>query len=197
MVVRFATLLHDIAKPRTAKTAKTARTTKNKDDESVTFYNHEVLGARMAKKIGERFKLSKADTQRLFTLVRWHMFVYDRHMTDAYIRRFIRRVGKENINDMFDLRTADRVGSGSKRTSWRLEEMKKRVEEQFHQPFTLNDMAIDGEDVMRELKLKPSKEVGELLQKLFAQVLEDPTKNTREYLLGELQKLKKKQKKRA
>jgi len=187
-IVRLATLLHDIAKPQTGRTEKKGKTT------TITFYNHEVLGARIAKKVGERLRLSKSEIQRLFTLVRWHMFVYDRHMTDAYIRRFIRRVGKENINDMFDLRTADRVGSGSKRTSWRLEEMKKRVEEQFHQPFTLNDMTIDGNDVMRELKLQPSKEIGEILNTLFAQVLEDPTKNTREHLLGELHKFKKKKK---
>ncbi len=106
-VVRLATLLHDIDKPVVAK-AEGAR--------GVTFYNHEVSGARTAKRIAERLKLSKKDQDRVFTLVRWHMFVYESKMTDASIRRFIRRVGKENIVDMIALRIGDRVGGGSKAT---------------------------------------------------------------------------------
>ena len=149
----------------------------------VTFYNHEVLGARIARQIALRLRLSKKDAQRLFILVRWHMFMYDSHVTDAYIRRFIRRVGVENIPDMIALRVADRLGSGSKATSWRFEEMKARIEGQLKQPFTMNDMVIDGDDLMRELGLKPGPQLGKILHELFKIVLEDPTKNTQEYLL--------------
>ncbi len=178
-IVRLAVLLHDIAKPLTADTSRSV----------VTFYNHEVLGARIAKQIGLRLRLSKKDVQKLFILVRWHMFMYDSHVTDAYIRRFIRRVGVENIPDMIALRIADRLGSGSKPTSWRFEEMKQRIEGQLKQPFTMNDMAIDGNDLMKEFKLKPGPQLGKILHELFKIILEEPTKNTKEQLLQIAQSL--------
>lgn len=172
-VVRLATLLHDIDKPAVAK-AEGVR--------GVTFYNHEVSGARTAKRIAERLRLSKKDQDRVFTLVRWHMFVYESKMTDASIRRFIRRVGKENIADMIALRIGDRVGGGSKATSWRLTELQKRIGEQMYEPLSLKDLKINGADIMRILSIPPSKKVGEILDTLFEEILDDPKKNTRDVL---------------
>jgi tRNA nucleotidyltransferase/poly(A) polymerase len=172
-VVRLATLLHDIDKPVVAK-AEGVR--------GVTFYNHEVSGARTAKRIAERLRLSKKDQDRIFTLVRWHMFVYESKMTDASIRRFIRRVGKENITDMIALRIGDRVGGGSKATSWRLTEFQKRIGEQMYEPLSLKDLKINGADIMRILDIPPSKKVGEILNTLFEEILDDPKKNTPEEL---------------
>ena len=172
-VVRLATLLHDVDKPTVAKA---------EGPRGVTFHSHEVVGARTAKKIAERLKLPKKDQDRVFTLVRWHMFTYDSKMTDAAIRRFIRRVGKENINDMMALRVGDRVGGGSKATSWRLTELQKRIGEQFYEPLSLKDLAIDGSDVMRILGINPSKKVGEILNILFEEILDEPKKNTKEEL---------------
>lgn len=179
-VVRLATLLHDIDKPVVSKAG---------GERGVTFYNHEVSGARTAKAIAQRLKLPKRDQDRVFTLVRWHMFVYDSKMTDASIRRFIRRVGKENIHDMMALRVGDRVGGGSKATSWRLTELQKRIGEQLYEPLSLKDMKIDGSDVMRILKAKPSKKIGEILNALFEEILEDSAKNTKEYLEGRVKEL--------
>lgn len=172
-VVRLATLLHDIDKPVVAK-AEGAR--------GVTFYNHEVSGARTAKRIAERLKLPKKDQDRIFTLVRWHMFVYESKMTDASIRRFIRRVGKENIADMIALRVGDRIGGGSKATSWRLTELQKRIGEQMYEPLSLKDLKIDGGEIMKILDIKPSKKVGEILNTLFEEILDDPKKNVPEFL---------------
>ncbi len=172
-VVRLATLLHDIDKPK-SMVAQGVR--------GVTFYNHEVTGARTAKAIAARLRLSKRDCDRIFTLVRWHMFSYTEEMTDAGVRRFIRRVGKENINDMMALRVGDRVGGGSKATSWRLTELQKRIGEQFYEPLSLKDLAVDGADVMRVLDIKPSKKIGEVLDALFEEILDDPSKNNKEYL---------------
>jgi putative nucleotidyltransferase with HDIG domain len=172
-VVRLATLLHDIDKPTVAK---------EEGPRGVTFYNHEVSGARTAKRIAERLKLSKKDQDRIFTLVRWHMFVYESKMTDASIRRFIRRVGKENIHDMLALRVGDRVGGGSKATSWRLTELQKRIGEQMYEPLSLKDMNINGAEIMQILEIPPSKKVGEILNTLFEEILDDSSKNTKEYL---------------
>jgi len=179
-IVRLATLLHDIDKPTVAK---------KQGPRGVTFYAHEVKGARTAKKIAERLRLSKRDQDRVFTLVRWHMFTYQPEMTDAAIRRFIRRVGKENIQDMMALRVGDRVGGGSKATSWRLTELQKRIGEQFYEPLSLKDMVIDGSDVMRILKIKPGKKVGEILNTLFEEIIEDSSKNNKEYLEKRVGKL--------
>ena len=179
-VVRLATLLHDIDKPVVAKQG---------GERGVTFYNHEVSGARTAKRIAERLKLSKKDQDRVFTLVRWHMFVYESKMTDASIRRFIRRVGKENIHDMMALRIGDRVGGGSKATSWRLTELQKRIGEQFYEPLSLKDMNINGADVMQILGIEPCRKVGEILNTLFEEIIEDSAKNTKEYLEGRVKEL--------
>jgi len=179
-IVRLATLLHDIDKPVVSKTG---------GERGMTFYNHEVSGARTAKRIAERLKLSKRDQDRIFTLVRWHMFVYESKMTDASIRRFIRRVGKENIHDMMALRVGDRVGGGSKATSWRLTELQKRIGEQFYEPLSLKDMNINGVEVMEILNITPSRKVGEILNTLFEEILEDSSKNTKEYLYSRVKEL--------
>ncbi|MEN9406816.1 MAG: hypothetical protein RLZZ455_32 [Candidatus Parcubacteria bacterium] len=174
-VVRFATLIHDIAKPRVAST----------DNEGyVIFHNHEIDGAKLAYLICDRLRFSKKDRRKVVTLVRWHMFTVDENTTDASIRRFIRHVGVENIQDMIDLRIGDRLGSGTQTAeSWRLKLFKKRIEEQLAPaPFSINDLALDGNDVMRILDIKPGRQIGDILQKLFEEVDEDLSKNTKEYL---------------
>ena len=94
---------------------------------------------------------------------------------------------------MMDLRIGDRLGGGTQTAeSWRLKLFKERVEKQLAPaPFSINDLAIDGNDVMKELKLKPCKKVGEILQKLFEEVDEDLSKNTKEYLISRLTELAK------
>ncbi|PJA68663.1 MAG: hypothetical protein CO156_04105 [Candidatus Pacebacteria bacterium CG_4_9_14_3_um_filter_40_12] len=178
-IVRLATLIHDIGKPATHKLIHG----------EPTFYNHEVIGSRMAKTIAYRFRLSKQETERLFILVRFHMFYYQPENSDASIRRFMRKVGLENIDDILDLREADRLGSGAKKTSWRLEEMKARMVEQLHQPFEIKDLAINGHDLMSELNLQPGPKLGVILQQLFEEVLENPELNTKEILLKKAQEI--------
>jgi tRNA nucleotidyltransferase (CCA-adding enzyme) len=178
-IVRLATLLHDIAKPRTQRYTA----------DSITFYNHEIVGARMARAICQRLRLSSDDTDRVFTLVRHHMFHYEPKHTDAAIRRFMRKVGLPHIDDILDLREGDRLGSGARKTSWRLEEMKERMIEQLHQPMDLSDLAINGHELMEVLGLKPGPQLGKMLQALFEIVLDEPEKNTKERLLEEAKKL--------
>ncbi|NCN82866.1 MAG: HDIG domain-containing protein [Candidatus Pacebacteria bacterium] len=173
-VVKLAVLLHDIGKPQTFDISTG----------SPTFYNHEVVGARTAKAIAQRLKLSKKDIDRMFILVRYHMFHYQPEMSDAAVRRFMRKVGLANIDDILDVREGDRLGSGARKTSWRLEEFKQRMIAELHQPFAITDLAIDGSDLMRELDLQPGPKIGHLLQTLFEVVLENPEKNEKTVLLG-------------
>lgn len=180
-IVKFAALLHDIGKPSTQAPLEGV-------PGEYSFHNHEVVGARIARDIARRFALSKDETQKIFTLVRWHMFSYQSDMTDAAIRRFIRRIGRENIHEIIALREGDRLGSGSKRTSWRLEELKDRIHEQLNQPLHIHEMAVTGHDVMEILQVKPGKVIGDILNALFEQVMDDPSVNTREYLLPQIEK---------
>jgi tRNA nucleotidyltransferase (CCA-adding enzyme) len=181
-IVRFAALIHDIGKPKAA----------TKDDKGfVIFHNHELEGTRLAYQICERLRFSKKDRQRVVNLIRWHMFTVDERITDAAVRRFIRKVGVENVKDMMDLRIGDRLGGGTQTAeSWRLKLFKKRVEEQLSpKPFSIEDMAIDGNDIMKTLNIKPGPKVGEILEKLFAEVDEDLSKNNKEYLLKRIKQL--------
>ncbi len=178
-IVRFATLIHDVGKPKVAA----------KDEKGlVVFHNHELEGTRLAFEICNRLKFSKKERKRIVNLSRWHMFTVDEKITDAAVRRFIRKVGVENVKDMIDLRIGDRLGGGTQRAeSWRLKLFKKRIEEQLKpKPFSIDDLAIDGNDIMKELNIKPGKKVGEILQKLFEEVDEDLSKNKKEYLLKRL-----------
>ena len=95
----------------------------------------------------------------------------------------MRKVGLAAIDDILDVREADRLGSGARKTSWRLEEMKERMIEQLHQPLDVTDLALNGNDLMTELSLAPGPVIGKLLQGLFEIVLEQPEANTREKLL--------------
>lgn len=202
-VVRLATLLHDVGKPRSQrfKCRKCAKMYKHLEEGiftceqcgfaqptrgMITFYGHEVIGARMATEIVERLKFSRKEMDKIVTLVRWHMFAYQPEMTDASIRRLIRKVGKENISDMILLRIADRKGSGSKTTSWRFMELQKRIGEQLFEPMEINDMVVNGRDVMEILEVQPGPIIGKVLKELFEEVLEDTGKNNRDYLVGRI-----------
>jgi tRNA nucleotidyltransferase/poly(A) polymerase len=144
----------------------------------------------MVAEIADSLRLPAKDKEKVKTLVRWHMFTYQPEMTDASIRRFIRRVGKGNINDMINLRIGDRKGGGSKTTSWRLMEFQKRIGEQLYEPMEIKDMAVNGRDVMEVLGIAPGPKIGEVLSKLFEEVLEDTSRNNREYLLERIKSLK-------
>src|SRR3990167_7138202 len=81
-IVRFAALLHDVGKPKV----------KGEDNAGlVTFYSHEVAGAKIAYEICKRLKLSKKETEKVVTLIRWHMFSVNENLSNAGVRRFIRR----------------------------------------------------------------------------------------------------------
>ena len=175
-IVRLATLLHDIGKVKTFKMV----------GDVVTFYNHEVVSTKIAKNILSRLKFSKKDTEKILTLIRWHQFTVDERQTDSALRRFIRHVGKENLNDMLALRIGDRLGGGAAETSWRLELFKKRLDEVQKQPFSVTDLKVDGNDVMKTLKVKPGPIIGKALSELFAEVEAGTLKNEREDLLKRL-----------
>lgn len=179
-ITRFATLIHDIGKPQTMKKLPTG---------VITFYNHEMVSTKIAEDLADRLRLSNKEREKLLKLVRWHQFTVGEMQTDSAVRRFIRNVGIENVEDMLALRVADRLGSGAKETSWRLEDFKKRIIEVQKQPFSVRDLKVDGDDVMKTLKLKPGPKVGEILNKLFEEVVEKKVDNDKKLLLKRISEI--------
>lgn len=174
--LRLAALFHDISKP------ETRRFSHEKND--YTFYGHEVVGARVSREIMERLKFSKDEIEYVSTMVRWHMFFSDtEQITLSAVRRMISNVGKDNIWDLMNLRICDRVGTGRpKEEPYRFRQYQSMVEQALQDPVTLKMLKIDGKRIMDVTHEMPGPKIGLTLHALFAEVLENPEKNTTEYL---------------
>jgi tRNA nucleotidyltransferase (CCA-adding enzyme) len=173
--VRWAALLHDLGKPETRV---------ERQGEG-TFYNHQFVGAVIAGRLLERLRMPLARRARIVHLVREHMFDYRPGWSDAALRRWLRRVGPDQVADLFDLRIADMLGNGLKQGfPVYLEQMRERIERLLAESRALavTDLAVDGRDVMRELGVPPGPAVGETLEALLEEVLDEPARNTREHL---------------
>ncbi len=172
--VRMASLLHDVGKPKA----------KRGEGSDSTFYQHEYVGARMAVKALDRLRFPRDLTEYIAHLVRWHMFYYDvGSVSPAGVRRFIVRVGPENIDDLLRVREADRIGSGvEKAVSYRLRHFLFMIEKVKHDPIAPKMLALKGDELMEVLGIAPGPRVGWILNALLEEVLDDPRKNLKETL---------------
>ncbi len=187
LAVRIASLLHDVGKPATREwkdtpTGKKVRAGKKGD---WTFYGHQVVGAKMAKKMLTRLHFSNEIIDQVNLLVYEHMFVYDPEVvTLAGVRRLLARVGAENIDALIQVREADRIGSGvPKAQPYRLRYLLAMLEKVKTDPISAKMLKINGEDLMKDLKVPAGPLLGQLIAVLLEEVLEDPERNTKEYLL--------------
>lgn len=171
--IRLSALFHDIGKPKSRR--QETRVGKKK----YTFYGHEVISARVAKKIMERLKFPRKEIELVEKLVRNHMFFSDtEQITLSAVRRIISKIGKENIWDLMNLRECDRVGTNKKETSYRLRKYHAMIEEALRDPISVGQLKINGEYMMRELGIKAGPRMGSILNALLEEVLDDPSKNT-------------------
>jgi len=160
-----------------------ARTKEGSGVES-SFHNHEYAGARIVKQIMERLKFSRNVIDKTVLLVKNHMFYYNTdEVTAASVRRLINKVGKENLQDLIDLRVADRLGSGTpKAMPYKLRHLQYMMEKVQNDPVSVKMLKINGDELMPLLKIKPSPKIGAILDVLLAEVIEDPKLNTKKYL---------------
>lgn len=173
--LRLTALLHDIGKPVT-------RTGKDGD---YRFYGHELKGALMVEKVLRRLKFSNKEIDYVRSMTKNHMFNYNSHWKDGAIRRLLNRVGVDHFSDLIKLRVADIHACGEGRIPPKqLKELEKRAAQILRgdHALKLKDLKVNGNDVMRILKIRPSKAVGEILNKLLNVVLEDNTRNTKREL---------------
>lgn len=183
--IRLAGLFHDVSKP------ETRRWSKEKND--WTFHGHEVVGARVTKKALQDLKFPRETVERITRLVRWHMFFSDPdQVTLSAVRRTIANVGEENIWDLLKLRRCDRIGTGRpKEQPFRLRKYTAMVEEALRDPISVKMLSIHGDRIMEITGERPSKKIGDTLHALLEEVLDDPSKNTVEYMEKRAQELMK------
>ncbi len=176
-VIRLSALFHDISKPEVRKWSD--------EKKDWTFHGHEVVGARVAKKALEDLRFPKETIDKARKLIRWHMFFSDPDkVTLSAVRRIITNVGVENIQDLLNLRICDRIGTGRpKEQPFRLRKYMAMVDEAMRDPISVGMLKIDGNDLMGEVGEKPGPRIGWILHALLEEVLEDPKRNTREYLV--------------
>ena len=173
LALRLAGLFHDIGKPDTFADGH--------------FHQHEFVGEAKARAILRRWKFDKETIAEVTHLIRNHMFWYQTEWTGSAVRRFMNKIGIEYIPALFALRRADNIGSGGRSPRmYALDALWQRVQEEIAaaNALSLRDLRIDGNDVMKELGLPPSPEVGRILRALFEKVLDDPKLNEREKLLA-------------
>jgi putative nucleotidyltransferase with HDIG domain len=180
--VRLAALFHDIGKPKKRRYLP--------EENRATFYGHQHNGEKMTRKILERLKFSNDDIDRIGKLVRFHMFTHAQ--TDKGVRRFVRRVGEDLLNDLYALRFADIEAQGTNRDKSEDEKYIARVKKILAErpPLSVRDLAVTGSDIMTIFGIPESPEIGKILTHLLEFVLDDPSRNDREILIGEIRKIR-------
>jgi poly(A) polymerase/tRNA nucleotidyltransferase (CCA-adding enzyme) len=176
-LMRLVALLHDIGKVNTKRIG---------DNGDYTFYNHEVIGSRMVIKMMKRLKFSNTEIETVNNLVINHMFHYTDDWSDGAVRRFMRKVGVENIPDLFLLREADRQGNGSRNgLPGPIIKLQNRIDKiiEAENAITVKDLKINGHTLMDKFKLKPGPIVGKILQELLEAVLDLPELNEENILI--------------
>lgn len=163
LALRLAALFHDLGKVDTRK---------EHENGEASFHNHEIVSTRHTENIMRRLQFPGALKKRVKFLVRNHMFHYTEAWSDRAVRRFMKRVSTDQLEDLISLRLADRKGSGKRSELPRaIKELMRHIGEIRAQEAELKikDLAIDGHRLM-ELGLRPGPEMGRVLRDLLEAV---------------------------
>ena len=182
-ILRLSALFHDIAKPRV----------REKIEGRWKFLGHAAASAELAREIMMRLKFSNEWIARVTGLVNNHMFDYKQELSDRAVRRFIKKIGADNVDYLIALRKADDLAHGWGRDFEKnIEEFKNRINAQIKKsyPFSISDLAVDGHDVMKVKGLKPGPKVGQILNQLLEVVIEKPECNRKDKLIEILEDMK-------
>jgi tRNA nucleotidyltransferase (CCA-adding enzyme) len=183
--IRLAVLLHDIGKPKSKRSGEAKPASAQSYVEvKPTFYGHEVVGARITEKILQDLRYPKKVIEKVVRLVRWHMFFADTEQISlSAVRRIIAKVGKEDIWNLMDVRSCDRIGMGRpKESPYRLRKYHAMIDEAVRDPISVGMLKMDGLKLMEVTGEKAGPKIGFVLHALLEEVLENPKLNTEEYL---------------
>ncbi len=175
--VRLASLFHDVAKPRVKRQLP---------GKEATFYFHEVESEKTTRRVLERLRFSRQTTEETTKLVGLHMFNFDPALhNETTARRLLHRAGsQERMDKLLIVRIADRLGSGCKKGEvFKLRQLKYLIDKSSSDPFSLKQMKINGQDLMKSLQIKASPVVGDLLKIVLALAIADPKKNKKTILV--------------
>ena len=179
LALRLAALFHDISKVDTLSIGEDGRG---------HFYGHEVLGADLVSEILKRYRVSNKIIDKVTILILDHMKVHS-EMTDKALRRQIKRVGRDNVLDLYDLLIADCKCTRIDRDASFIIKRKNRVKELLDEKEMKTEkfLEINGNDI-KALGFKEGKIIGKILKDLENLVLDDPEKNKRDYLIDYIDK---------
>jgi len=182
-VLRLSALFHDIAKPRVRK----------KINGRWRFLGHAAASAELTREIMMRLKFSNDRITRVTHLITHHMFDYKKELSDRAVRRFIKRIGADNVDDLIALRKADDLAHGWGRDFEKdIEKFKSKINSQIKKsyPFTISDLAVNGHDVIKIVGLQPGPRIGQILNQLLEVVIEKPEHNKKNKLIEILKDMK-------
>ena len=172
--LRYAALFHDIAKTDTMTV----------DEKGIGhFYGHDEKSAQKAEEILRRYNSDNKLISSVCLLIKEHMKAHD-EMTDKALRKQIRKVGKDNISDLYSLMIADRMCTIDGRDISFLKERINRIKELMQEETATKQkfLKIDGRDII-SLGFSEGKIVGDILSYLEERVLDNPALNDKYTLL--------------
>jgi len=176
--LRFVMLLHDIGKP--------AKKEFKEEKGDFVFYDHQNVSVEEGREIMKRLRFPTRDIRRAEAIIGEHMFHISKEISPRAIRRFLRRLGKDNLRDFLRLRIADRRGNrlsppGLEPNLRRFIRIVREIERK-EECLEVRDLAIGGEE-LKAAGLQPGPVYSEILNYLLDKVLDEPSKNNRPALL--------------
>lgn len=172
--LRLSALFHDIGKPETFTL----------DEDGIGhFYGHDKLSVDMATEILNRWKAPKELIHKVTILIEKHMTQHD-DFGEKGLKRLIAKVGEKEIFNLLELQKADLIGSKEDYNISPIIEREKKIIQIINskEVYEQKQLTIDGKDVI-ELGYKQGRIIGEILEYLLEQVLENPELNNREELI--------------
>ncbi len=182
-ILRLTMLLHDVGKPAVKTT----------DEGGIDhFYAHDLKSAELADEILRRLKYDNDTRKKVTTLVAWH----DRQLGESInkVRRNVARLGPELFPLLLEVKRADVAAQAD----YQREEKCRKIDEweriyreilKAEECLCIRDLAVGGKDLI-ETGIRPGQQMGQILQNMLEEVLENPSHNTREWLLDHLEQMK-------
>lgn len=183
-LLRLAALTHDIGKPPTRSVA---------DDGKVHFFRHEVEGASIIYNWMREYKFSTKQTEYVSKLVRHHQWRFEANSKDKTIRKWLQKVGPDCWRDLITLRMADRKGNFAKKhkpmMTSHMHDLVQKVEKILEAGDAIfrEDLAIDGNDI-KECGVPPGPVYKEIFANMLGIVIQDPERNTKDWLTNYIKK---------